>query len=61
MPSTLWRQLRSNRLHREVAIKCRAAAIKHCRTQGEPTDHPELIHMPKAGEDAGERDELFEP
>jgi S-DNA-T family DNA segregation ATPase FtsK/SpoIIIE len=37
------------------------AIVKHARAQGEPNYHPELIRMPKAGEEIGERDELFDP
>lgn len=37
------------------------AVVKHARGQGEPTYHPELMRMPKAGgEGSGERDELFD-
>jgi S-DNA-T family DNA segregation ATPase FtsK/SpoIIIE len=35
--------------------------VKHARAQGQPNYHPELIRMPKAGEEIGERDELFDP
>jgi S-DNA-T family DNA segregation ATPase FtsK/SpoIIIE len=37
------------------------AVVKHARGQGQPNYHPELIRMPKAGEELGERDELFDP
>ena len=37
------------------------AMVRHCRDQGEPEFHPELMRMPKAGGDAAaERDELFD-
>ncbi len=37
------------------------AVVKHARAQGQPSYHPELIRMPKPGDDAGaERDELFD-
>lgn len=36
------------------------AVVKHARTQGAPSYHPELMRMPKAGDDGGERDELFD-
>lgn len=35
--------------------------VKHARAQGQPNYHPELIRMPKAGEEIGERDEMFDP
>jgi S-DNA-T family DNA segregation ATPase FtsK/SpoIIIE len=34
--------------------------VRHCRAQGQPSYHPELVRMPGAGESAGERDELFD-
>jgi DNA segregation ATPase FtsK/SpoIIIE, S-DNA-T family len=36
------------------------AVVKHCKAQGQPSYHPELIRMPKAGDEGGERDELFD-
>ncbi len=36
------------------------AVVKHAKSQGEPNYHPELIRMPKAGDELGERDELFD-
>ncbi len=36
------------------------AVVKHAREQGQPNYHPELIRMPKAGAEVGERDELFD-
>lgn len=34
--------------------------VKHCREQGDPAYHPELVRMPGEGGDSGERDELFD-
>jgi S-DNA-T family DNA segregation ATPase FtsK/SpoIIIE len=34
--------------------------VKHCREQGEPAFHPELVRMPGDGAGSGERDELFD-
>jgi S-DNA-T family DNA segregation ATPase FtsK/SpoIIIE len=34
--------------------------VRHCRAQGQPRYHPELVRMPGAGESDGERDELFD-
>lgn len=34
--------------------------VKHCREQGEPAFHPELVRMPGDGAGDGERDELFD-
>ncbi len=37
------------------------AVVKHCREQGDPQFHPELVRMPKSDSDAsGERDEMFD-
>lgn len=34
--------------------------VKHCRGQGHPNFHPELVRSPKGDAAAGERDELFD-
>ncbi len=34
--------------------------VRHCRAQGQPRYHPELVRMPGSGESDGERDELFD-
>lgn len=36
------------------------AAVKHCCAQASPQFHPELVRLPGAGVDAGERDEMFD-